>query len=44
MALEVGSRLGRYHVTAKIDEGSMGKVCPARTPHENRNHKGKGIG
>ena len=26
MALEVGSRLGHYDVTALIDEGGMGQV------------------
>ena len=27
MALEVGSRLGHYDVTALIGEGGMGHVC-----------------
>ena len=30
MALEVGSRLGHYDVTAKIGEGGMGGVYRAR--------------
>ena len=30
MALEVGSRLGPYNVTAEIGEGGMGKVYRAR--------------
>ena len=30
MALEVGSRLGHYDVTAKIGEGGMGEVYRAR--------------
>ena len=30
MALEVGSRLGHYDVTALIGEGGMGQVCRAR--------------
>ncbi len=29
MALEVGSRLGHYHVTALIGEGGMGQVYQA---------------
>ena len=29
MALEVGSRLGHYEVTALIDEGGMGQVYQA---------------
>ena len=30
MALEVGSRLGHYDVSAKIGEGAMGEVYRAR--------------
>ena len=30
MALQVGSRLGHYDVTALIGEGGMGQVCRAR--------------
>ena len=30
MALEIGSRLGRYEVTALIGEGGMGEVDRAR--------------
>ena len=30
MALKVGTRLGPYHVTAKIGEGDMGEVYRAR--------------
>ena len=30
MALEIGSQLGPYQVTAKIGEGGMGEVYPAR--------------
>ncbi len=30
MALEIGSRLGPYAVTAKIGEGGMGEVYKAR--------------
>ena len=30
MALEIGSRLGHYDVTAKIGEGGMGEVYRAR--------------
>ena len=30
MALNVGDRLGHYHVTAKIGEGGMGEVYRAR--------------
>ena len=30
MALDVGSRLGHYEVTALIDEGGMGQVDEAR--------------
>ncbi len=30
MALNVGSRLGHYDVTAKIGEGGMGEVYRAR--------------
>ena len=29
MALQVGSRLGHYDVTAKIGEGGMGEVYPS---------------
>ena len=32
MALEVGSRLGHYDVTALIGEGGMGQVCAPPTP------------
>ena len=32
MALEVGSRLGHYDVTALIGEGGMGQVYRARDP------------
>ena len=44
MALEVGSRLGHYDVTALIGEGGMGQVyqatdtklnCKGGLPHEN---------
>ena len=44
MALEIGSRLGHYSVTARIGEGGMGQVYRARTPNENRRGKGKGTG
>ena len=37
MALEVGSRLGPYSVTAKIGEGGMGEVCRARDTTLDRN-------
>ena len=30
MALEIGSRLGHYDVTAKIGEGGMGEVYRAK--------------
>ena len=30
MALNVGSRLGHYDVTALIGSGGMGEVCQAR--------------
>ncbi len=30
MALEAGTTLGPYQVTAKIGEGGMGEVCKAR--------------
>ena len=30
MALERGTRLGPYEVTAKIGEGGMSEVCRAR--------------
>ena len=37
MALQVGSRLGSYHVTAKIGEGGMGEIYRAwDTKHELR--------
>ncbi len=36
MALQVGSRLGHYNVTAKIGEGGMGEVCRARDTKLNR--------
>ena len=36
MALEVGSRLGPYSVTAKIGEGGMGEVYRARDTKLNR--------
>ncbi len=44
MALQVGSRLGHYDVTALIGEGGMGQVYRVRTPNENRRGKGKGTG
>ena len=44
MALEIGSQLGHYDVTALADEGGMGQVYRARTPNENRRGKGKGTG
>ena len=45
MALEIGSRLGHYEVTALIGEGGMGQVyqatdtkrCGVRTIAPNRN-------
>ncbi len=36
MALEVGSRLGPYQVTAKIGEGGMGEVYQATDTTLNR--------
>ncbi len=36
MALEVGSRLGHYNVTALIGEGGMGQVYQARDTKLNR--------
>ncbi len=36
MALEVGSRLGHYHVTALIGEGGMGQVYQASDTKPNR--------
>jgi serine/threonine protein kinase len=36
MALEVGSRLGHYDVTALIGEGGMGQVYRARDTTLNR--------
>ena len=36
MALEVGTTLGTYSVTAKIGEGGMGEVCRARDTKLNR--------
>ena len=36
MALEVGSRLGHYDVTAKIGEGGMGQVYQAADTKLNR--------
>ena len=36
MALEIGSRLGHYHVTALIGEGGMGQVYRAHDPSLDR--------
>ncbi len=36
MALEIGSRLGHYQVTALIGEGGMGQVCQATDTKLNR--------
>ena len=36
MALEVGSRLGHYDVSAKIGEGGMGEVYRARDTKRER--------
>ena len=36
MALQVGSRLGHYHVTALIGEGGMGQVWQATDTNLNR--------
>ena len=36
MALEIGSRLGHYEVTALIGEGSMGQVYQATDTKLNR--------
>ena len=36
MALEIGSRLGHYDVTALIGEGGMGEVYRARDTKLNR--------
>ena len=36
MALNVGDRLGHYHVTAKIGEGGMGEVYQATDTKLNR--------
>ena len=36
MALEIGSRLGHYDVTALIGEGGMGQVCQATDTKLNR--------
>ena len=36
MALEIGSQLGPYSVTAKIGEGGMGEVCRVKDTEVNR--------
>ncbi len=36
MSLEIGSRLGHYHVTALIGEGGMGQVYQATNTKPNR--------
>ena len=36
MALEIGSRLGHYEVTAKIGQGGMGEVWQATDSKLNR--------
>ena len=41
MALDVGSRLGPYSVTAKIGEGGMGEVYRARDTKLDRDPVGE---
>jgi hypothetical protein len=37
MALDVGSRLGHYNVTAKIGEGGMGEVVTVQSGRGSKN-------